>query len=41
MGWEVKIPYTQTLNDNGDGGGCNNKKKHYDKNINDNSTFLV
>jgi hypothetical protein len=29
-----------TLN-NGDGGGCNNKKKHYNKNINDNSTFLV
>jgi hypothetical protein len=41
MGWEVKIPHTQTLNDNGDGGGCNNKKKHCNKNINDNSTFLV
>jgi hypothetical protein len=40
MVWEVKIPYSQTLNDNG-GGGCNNKKQHNGKNINDLSTFLV
>jgi len=39
MGWEVKIPHTQTLNDNVGGGGCNNKKKHYDINIDDISTF--
>jgi hypothetical protein len=41
MEWEVKIPHTWTLNDNHDGGGCSNKKKHYYKNINDDSTFLV
>jgi hypothetical protein len=42
MGWEVKIPYSHTVNfGGGGGGGGGNNKKHYDENINDNSTFLM